>query len=567
MNYEEIVAKELKNIFDKEVSFETPKDKSHGDFALPCFLFAKEMKKSPADIAKDIVEKYNATNSAKIVSSTAVGPYVNFKIEDSSFVSNTINKILESKHVLEKTANKSKVLVESPGPNTNKPLHIGHLRNILLGQSITEILSALGKEVHIINVINDRGIHICKSMLAYKKWGENKTPKDLNLKPDHFVGHWYVKFAQEAAKSEKNKEELEKEAKELLIEWEKEDLNTIMLWEQMNNWVYEGFAETYKKLDFVIEKDYHESDTYKGGKETILKGLSEGKFYKDETGAVMVDLTDKKLDKKILLRGDGTSVYITQDINMANLRYEDYKFDEQIYIVGNEQEYHFKVLFEIFKLLKWPFAEKCKHFSYGMVELPTGKLKSREGKIVDTDDLIEDTIELAKQAVKERFPDIKDEEINDRAKMIGMAAIRFFFLKQDAVRNFVFDPKESLSFEGETGPYVQYTHARICSIERKAGKNEEVDLGLLKEEEEKHIVTTLNEFQSVVEKAAVDLRPNLICHYLLGLCQEVNSYYSKHKVIQDNKKLQGARLHLLAAAKKTISEGLALLHIDSPERM
>jgi arginyl-tRNA synthetase len=567
MNYKELVANQLKAILAvEEVSFETPKDNSFGDFAYPCFLLSKQRRQAPMQIAKEIEEEFNKTETAKKVKATATGPYLNFKIQDDSFVAETIQHILLADKLIKQTAEKTKVLVESPSPNTNKPLHIGHLRNILLGQSIINILKSLGKDVHLVNVINDRGIHICKSMLAYMKWGENKTPKDFDMKPDHFVGHWYVKFAQESAKSEEAKDSLEKEAKELLLKWEAQDSETIKVWEKMNAWAYEGFGETYKLLDFNIEKDYLESNTYKGGKDIIMQGVKDGIFYKDETGAIMVDLTDKKLDKKILLRADGSAVYITQDINLVNVRYKDYEFDEQIYIVGNEQEYHFKVLFEIFKLVKWPFAEKCKHFAYGMVELTSGKLKSREGNIIDTDELVNDTIKLAKKAVQERFPNTSEEEISKRGKIIGMGAIRFFYLKNDPVKNFVFDPNKSLAFEGETGPYVQYTHARICSILRKAGE-ETADLTLLQEEDEKHIVKELQRFQDVVEESSQKLKPNLVCHYLLGLCQRVNSYYSKHKVIQENKQLQGARCKLLSAVKKTISQGLALLDIKAPERM
>ena len=567
MNYEELVATELKTILKVEdISFETPKDKQFGDFAYPCFLLSKQRRQSPIAIAKDLEEEFNKTKAAATVKVSADGPYLNFKIEDSNFVLNIIKDIISKESLIEKNSAKTKVLVESPGPNTNKPLHLGHLRNILLGKTISKLLESVGKEVHIVNVINDRGIHICKSMLAYQKWGEDKTPKSENIKGDHFVGNWYVKFAQETSKSDEAKEKLESEAKELLLKWEAGDKETIKLWKTMNSWVYEGFGKTYKELNFDIEKNYYESETYKGGKEFILQGLKDKKFYKDETEAIMVDLEDKKLGKKILLRSDGTSVYITQDINMANLRYQDYKFDEMIYVVGNEQEYHFNVLFEIFKILNWPFAELCKHFSYGMIELPEGKMKSREGNVLDTDDLIDNMKELAREAVKERYDDLSEKDLIERADMIAKGAVYFFFLKNDPVKNFVFDPKKSLAFEGETGPYVQYTHARICSILRKA-ESEKGDLSLLTEEEEANIVKDLKRFQEVVEEASNKLKPNIICHYLLSLSQSVNSYYSKYKVIQDNKELQGARCQLLEAVKKTISQGLNLLDIKAPERM
>lgn len=566
MKYKELIAKELASVLKRspnDVSklFEEPKNELHGDIAFPCFTLSKEKNMSPATIATELAAQINIDN----VRAIAAGPYVNFTISDPEYVISIIKDINSSSNLITQTKQASKVLVESPGPNTNKPLHIGHLRNILLGQSITNMLKAIGKEVHIVNVINDRGIHIAKSMLAYKKWGNDQLPQNLAMKPDHFVGHWYVRFAQECAKSSDTKEQIEKEAKELLVRWEQGDTDTIALWRKMNNWVYEGFEETYNKLDFHIEKNYFESDTYLGGKDIIKQGVKDGIFFEDESGAVMVDLSDKKLDKKILLRADGTSVYITQDINMANLRYKDYQFDEQIYVVANEQEYHFKVLFEVFKLLNWPFADKCKHFSYGMVELPSGKLKSREGNIIDIDDLLKDTLELAKTAVKERFPDLDNKEIDSRAHMIAHGAIRFFFLKQNPLNNFVFDPKASLAFEGETGPYVQYTHARICSILRKA--DTKPDYTAQPNDNDKHIAKLLTQFDGVVNIAANQLKPNLLCNYLLSLCQAFNTYYSKNIIIQDDKDVQSWRLSLISAVNKVIKEGLSLLHIQAPEKM
>ena len=567
MNYSELIAKRLSkltNISEADIiaSFEEPKNESFGDIAFPCFILAKERKQSPLAIAAELAKEFDEDTHIQV---KALGPYLNFTIVDPTYTLNIISDILKTDKLIKANQEAKTVLVESPGPNTNKPLHLGHLRNILLGQSITKMLLAIGKDAHIVNVVNDRGIHIAKSMLAYKKWGENKNPQDFNMKPDHFVGHWYVRFAQEAAKSEDAKNQLEAEAKELLIAWENEDAQTIALWKKMNDWVYEGFEKTYKSLDFSIEKNYFESNTYKGGRDIIMDGLDKGLFYKDKSGAIMVDLTDKKLDKKILLRSDGTSVYITQDLNMARLREEDYHFDEMIYVVGNEQEYHFKVLFELFKMLKWSFGGKCMHFSYGMIELPEGKMKSREGNVIDTDELVEQTINLAKHAVKERYKDLSQEEINSRAHMIGMAAIRFFFLKQDPARNFVFDPKASLAFEGETGPYVQYTYARICSILRKADTKPE--LKTISSPEDKSIAKLLSQFQEKVQTAALELKPHLLCNYLLTLCQAFNSYYAKNTIIQDDKEIQSWRLALISAVSKTIKEGLALLSIDAPERM
>ncbi|MBN1646191.1 arginine--tRNA ligase, partial [Candidatus Woesearchaeota archaeon] len=464
-------------------------------------------------------------------------------------------------------------LIESPGPNTNKPLHIGHLRNILLGASLFNMYKFTGKKPHLVNVVNDRGVHICKSMLAYKKWGQGRTPEQAGKKPDHFVGDWYVRYTVEAEKNP----ELENEVQDMLLKWEQGDEETVRLWKKMNGWALQGFSDTYAKLGFKIEKDYMESDTYKHGKEIVLDGLNKGLFFKDEEGAVCVDLEKQGLGKKVLIRANGTSVYITQDIYLAKKRFDDYKFSEMVYVVGNEQQHHFKVLFQIFRILGYEFGNHCKHFSYGLVELPEGKMKSREGKVVDTDDLIDAVITLAKEEVKKRHPDIDDKEADKRAVQIGFSAVRFFFLKYDSLKNFVFNPEESLSFEGETGPYVQYAHARICSILRKAGITEDrssitaenIDYGLLDSNDDKNLAKRMLEFPAVVEKAAGELKPNLVCNYLLKLAQEFSQYYNSSKIIQgeSDKRLQDARIALAVCVKQVIKNGLALLEIESPEEM
>ena len=572
MSQEKTIKKILQEITKiNEIKFETPKDPQFGDIAFPCFSLSKDRKQSPIIIAKELEEEFKKNNKDETIIVEAKGPYLNFKIDDKELNSKLIEEIITKEKIIKPEKKKEKVLIESPGPNTNKPLHLGHLRNILLGKTIYKLLELNGKDTHMVNVINDRGIHICKSMLAYQKWGENKTPEESGMKGDHFVGHWYVKFSQEASKDEKRKKELEEEAQEMLIRWEEGDETVLKLWNKMNKWVYEGFEETYKELNFKIEKNYYESATYKGGKEIIEEGVKKKIFYKDETGATIVDLENKKLGKKVLLRSDNTSVYITQDINMANLRYKDYKFNEMIYIVGNEQEYHFKVLFEIFKLLEWPFANNCKHYSYGMIELPEGKMKSREGNVIDTDDLLKNMKQLSEEEIKKRYPQLEKNEIKKRADMIAKGAIYFFFLKQDPVRNFVFDPKKSLSFEGETGPYVQYTHARICSIIRKSEIETKKDnfesLTLLTNNEEKQLIKELKQFKEIIAEAGNRLKPSLITNYLLTLSQSFNNYYSKHRVIQENKKLEEARILLLKAVKKTIKEGLEILDIKAPEKM
>ena len=552
-----IAEKTGKDIEFIEGQIEIPPNPKMGDYAFPCFSLAKELKKSPAEIAQDLVGI--VLDDIRI---EAAGPYVNFFLDNSLVVGKTIAEVLELKDKFGNGKATGKVLVESPGPNTNKPLHLGHLRNMLLGQSIHRLLKKQGKKPKIVNVVNDRGIHICKSMLAYQKMGEGKTPKSEGVKSDHFVGDYYVKFGDYLKENPK----AEEEAQEMLRSWEAGDKEVLKLWKTMNDWALAGMKETYKKLDFKIEKEYLESETYKHGKDIIEKGVSDGLFSKNEDGAAIIDLEDKKLGTKVLLRSDGTSVYITQDIYMAQQRYEDYKFDEMIYVVGNEQEYHFKVLFEVFKALDWPFGSQCKHFSYGMIELPEGKMKSREGNVVDTDDILDHMLEEAKEEVQKRYPDLAEDEINKRAELISHAAVRFFFLKHDPLKNFVFDPKESLSFEGETGPYVQYTYARISSILRKAEVGD-AEYGLLVEPEDKQMAMVLNEFLGVVDKAASDLKPSAICHYLIKLCQEFNSYYSKHKIIQEDTDLQNARLHLIKAVRQVIENGLQLLDIVPLEEM
>ena len=569
MTFIKEIAKVIAGIIDQpenvvEDMFEVPKESAHGDIAFPCFTLAKEMKKSPQHIAQDIAKRLQFDFGT----ATTMGPYVNITINNNKFISPILKQITESEKLIQPVEHKQNAarctLIESPSPNTNKPLHLGHLRNMLLGSTLTNLKKALGGNTYLVNLVNDRGVHICKSMLAYQKWGNNQTPEEAGKKSDHFVGDWYVRFNQEV----KQNEMLEQEAQEMLIKWEEGDEEIVSLWKKMNEWATKGFEQTYNAIGFHSDKDYYESEIYKDGKDIVLQGVESGAFYKDESGAVIVDLTDKKLDKKILLRKDGTAVYITQDIFLAKKRFDDYKFNKLVYVVGNEQEYHFKVLFEIFRKLNYPFSQNCKHFSYGMVELPEGKMKSREGNVMDTDQLIQKTRELAKDAVKERFSELNDDEVNSRAELIAQGAIRFFFLKFDPVKNFVFDPKASLSFEGETGPYVQYTHARIASILRKSETKPSKDgFETLNEPEEKEVAKLLSTFPDIIGEATEKLKPNLVCNYLLALCQSFNSYYSKHKIIQEDKALETDRLALISAVNKVIKEGLLLLGIQAPERM
>jgi arginyl-tRNA synthetase len=540
---------------------EVPKERSHGDFALPCFTFAKKLKKSPQQIAQDLAEKCAKKDGWQV---QALGPYVNLTIPAKTLAGDVLQKVQQ-----EGTSygclrgKKKKMLVESPGPNTNKPLHLGHLRNMLLGQSITNVLACLGNDVHIVNVLNDRGVHICKSMLAYQKFGQGKTPESEGRKSDHFVGDMYVLYNQKV----KQHPEMEEEIQEMLKRWEEGDPETMALWKKMNAWAKEGFAQTYERLHFTIEKEYPESETYSLGREFVLAGLKEGIFRKEDDGSVVVDLDMQDVDKKVLLRANGTTVYITQDIAMAKLRYDEYGFDEMIYVVGNEQEYHFRVLFEVFRKFGWSFADECKHFSYGMIELPEGKMKSREGKIVDTDNLLDTMIGLATEEVEKRYKDLLDKEVAHRAKVIGLGALRFFFLKFDPLKNFVYNPEQALAFEGETGPYVQYTYARISSIQRKAGKVQESSYDVLDTDADRALLTVLREYPETVQRAGVEFKPSLVCHYLIRLCQEANSYYTSHPVLKSEPDIRNARLALLDAVRQVIHNGLSLLGIETLEQM
>lgn len=557
MDFKKEVEKLLKKHVDN-VMLEIPKN-NFGDYAFPCFDEAKRLKKNPNEIAKELSKKIKADFIEKI---EVVGPYINFFVKKEVLADEVIDKILkEGDKYGSGLKRKEKVLIESPGPNTNKPLHLGHLRNILLGSSMQNILRFYGKDARIVNVVNDRGVHICKSMWAYMKFGDDKTPESEKMKPDHFVGDYYVRYAKE----EKKNPEIEKEIQEMLVKWENGDKKTLALWKKMNKWALDGYAETYKRLNFKIEQEYLESDTYKHGREIILDGLKKGIFEKDETGAIIIDLEKKDLDKKVLLRANGTSVYITQDIYLAKKRYDDFKFDEMVYVVGNEQEYHFKVLFEIFKALKWAFGGKCRHFSYGMVELPEGKMKSREGNVVDTDELLDEMLKLSYDEVNARYPDLDKKEKAKRAEAIAMAAVRFFFLKFDPLRNFVFNPKESLAFEGETGPYLLYSYARASSILRKTKGSKTKAKQTSISEKEKELIKKLNEFPGKVKEAAENLDTSAIATYAHKLSQTFNEFYHNCKVIGAEE--EGFRLKLVEAFRITLRNALNLLGMDVIEEM
>ncbi|MBW2985521.1 arginine--tRNA ligase [Candidatus Woesearchaeota archaeon] len=547
----------------KEIPLEIPPNPEFGDYAFPCFILSKKYKKDPVQIAQELAKKIKPDNTIKEI--RAIGPYLNFFTNREQLTSDIIKQILKEKdnYGKAKKTNK-KIIVEYPGPNTNKPLHLGHVRNMVSGYALCKILEENGNKVIPVNINNDRGIHICKSMLAYQKFGKNDSPAKSKLKSDFFVGKYYVLFA----KKVKSNPNLEQEAKELLQKWEQGDKKTIALWKKMNSWAFEGFKHTYKTFDIKFKKEYFESNTYKKGKDIIYDGLKKRLFEKDKTGAITIDLTKQGLDEKILLRSDGTAVYITQDIYLAKKRYDDFKYDKLIYVVATEQNYHFKVLFEVLKKLKFPFADRCYHFAYGMVNLTTGKMKSREGNVVDADNLVNDLTKLAEKAIQKRHKKISKKELDKRSKSIALSAIRFYMLKHDPIKDFIFDPKKSISFEGETGPYIQYTHARINSIIKKSKqKVDKAHLYLLTEPTELLLAKKLNEFPQLINKIGENYKLSLMCHYLLDLCQEFNTYYHSTKIIQENKELESARLSLIYAIKEVIKKGLTLLGIEALEEM
>ncbi|NLA62140.1 MAG: arginine--tRNA ligase, partial [Bacteroidales bacterium] len=478
-------------------------------------------------------------------------------------------------------------MVEYSSPNTNKPLHLGHVRNNLLGHSLCEILKANGKRVVKTNIVNDRGIHICKSMLAWQKWGNNETPESSGKKGDHLIGDYYVLFDQKykAEQAELQAKGLTKDeaeaqsplmaqAREMLLRWEDNDADTVSLWKTMNNWVYEGFDETYKEMGVSFDKIYYESDTYLVGRERVLKALDDGVFYKEEDNSIWADLSEEKIDNKLLLRADGTSVYMTQDIGTAKLRFDDYPINTMIYVVGNEQEHHFKVLSIILDKLGYEFGKGLVHFSYGMVELPDGKMKSREGTVVDADDLMAEMIATARETSNElgKLDGYTPEEAEEVSRMVGLGALKYFILKVAPRKNMTFNPEESIDFNGNTGPFIQYTHARIQSVLRKAAEQNiaipteigEVELS----DKEEGMVQMLADFTGVITQAAEEYNVSLVANYIYELVKEYNQFYHDFSILrEENEQLKAFRLMLSKNVALTIKKGMLLLGIDVPDRM
>jgi arginyl-tRNA synthetase len=552
-----------------------PPDVKFGDFAVEFFTEAKDLKMSPAEIAKKVEENFES--SELIDEAKSAGPYLNIKVNNEKLFSAVIGEMEKKKEKIgdSKIGKGKKIMVEYLSPNTNKPLHLGHARNGSLGMALSNIFESQGYGVIKVNLVNDRGVHICKSMLAWQKWGNGETPQSSGMKGDHFVGKYYVRFAVEAEKNP----DLEKEIQEMLKKWEAGDEGILKTWKLMNGWVYDGFEETYKEYGFHFDEIFYESDTYKLGKDIIKNGLEKKIFRKDETGAIVFDLPEEEfgkdkngnLKKQTVLRVDGTSVYMTQDIGTAVSRYEKYKFDKLIYIVGTEQIFHFKVLLKILASLGYDWAKNLYHFPHGMVSLPEGKMKSREGKVVDADDLLTEVEKIVADGIKERNPDISKEDMNDRAKKIALGAIKFQMLRVRPAQDIMFDPKESVAIDGFTGPYCQYVYARICGIARnvkdkKLLKN--ADFSNLGNEDELKLIQKLAQFPDEVENAALEFNPLRIVTSVYEICQAFNLFYNNNQVLDEkNEKVTSARIKLSEVSGMAVKKGLNLLGIEILERM
>ncbi|UOE41458.1 arginine--tRNA ligase [Chryseobacterium suipulveris] len=565
----------------KPVTLEVQQNKTEyeGDFTIVTFPLVKILKKSPDQIATDLGNALS-TRTDFVQSYHVVKGFLNFKVKNEFFLDN-FNSIKEN---FDKVEDKNKmVMVEYSSPNTNKPLHLGHIRNNLLGYSVSQILKADGYEVIKTQIINDRGIHICKSMLAWEKFGNGATPQSTQTKGDKLVGNYYVEFdknykAQIKELTEKGQSEDEakknapiiQEAQKMLIDWEKGDEKVRSLWNEMNSWVYDGFNETYQRLGVDFDQVQYESNTYILGKDLIQEGLNKGVLYRKDDGSVWCDLTDEGLDHKLLLRSDGTSVYMTQDLGTAVQRFKENNIQKLIYTVGNEQDYHFDVLFKILKKLGYNWAENLYHLSYGMVELPEGKMKSREGTVVDADDLMQEMYETAKEKAEElgKLENLSPEEKEKSYETVGIGALKYFMLKVDPKKKMLFNPKESIDFNGNTGPFIQYTYARIQSLLNKANYHEQKVSDYEMNESEKELVANLSNFKEVIAKAAETLSPALVANYVYDLVKSYNSFYQNNPILnQDDDNAKQFRLQLSELTGKTIKKGLSLLGIGTVDRM
>ena len=581
---------------EKMVQVQKTKKEFEGSLTLVVFPFLKISKKKPEDTAAEIGE-WMKQNCKAVADYNVVKGFLNIVIDTAAWIG-MLNDINADEHYGEKQATEDSplVMIEYSSPNTNKPLHLGHVRNNLLGWSLAQIMAANGNKVVKTNIVNDRGIHICKSMLAWQKWGNGVTPETSGMKGDHLIGDFYVAFdkhyreevkelkakfvaegmdEEAAEKKAKDEAPLIKEAHEMLVKWEQGDKDVRDLWQKMNSWVYAGFDETYKNLGVGFDKIYYESDTYLKGKAKVEEGLEKGLFERHEDNSVWADLTNEGLDQKLLLRSDGTSVYMTQDIGTAEMRFKDYPIDKMIYVVGNEQNYHFQVLSILLDRLGFKWGRELVHFSYGMVELPNGKMKSREGTVVDADDLIETMVADAKKTSEElgKFNDMTEEERNEIARIVGMGALKYFILKVDARKNMLFNPEESIDFNGNTGPFIQYTYARIRSILRKAaGQGVTIPDALADNmplcQKETELIQKMDEFGAAVRQAGKDYSPSGIANYCYELTKDFNQFYHDYSILNaDTEEEKVVRLVIAKNVAKTIKNGMALLGIEVPERM
>ena len=581
---------------EKMVQIQKTKKEFEGHLTLVVFPFLKMSRKGPEQTAQEIGE-YLKVNEPAVAAFNVIKGFLNLTIASATWI-DLLNEIQadEQYGLVKATETSPLVMIEYSSPNTNKPLHLGHVRNNLLGNALANIVAANGNKVVKTNIVNDRGIHICKSMLAWKKYGNGETPETSGKKGDHLVGDYYVSFdrhykaevkelmtefaAQGMSEDEaKAKAEaaspLMQEAREMLVKWEAGDPEIRGLWEMMNNWVYAGFDETYRKMGVSFDKIYYESNTYLEGKEKVMEGLEKGFFFKKEDGSVWADLTAEGLDHKLLLRGDGTSVYMTQDIGTAKLRFADYPIDKMIYVVGNEQNYHFQVLSILLDKLGFEWGKSLVHFSYGMVELPEGKMKSREGTVVDADDLMEEMIATAKETSQElgKLDGLTQEEADDIARIVGLGALKYFILKVDARKNMTFNPKESIDFNGNTGPFIQYTYARIQSVLRKAAESGivvpgQIPAGIELSEKEEGLIQMVADFAAVVKQAGEDYSPSIIANYTYDLVKEYNQFYHDFSILrEENEAVKVFRIALSANVAKVVRLGMSLLGIEVPSRM
>lgn len=582
-----LVVQSLKDLYGydttaKELTINSTNPEFEGDYTLVLFSFVKQLKRPPEQLGKEIGESLLKGNPAFFTAYNVIKGFLNLTISDTYWV-NLLQKNHADPRFGSKPANGQKVMVEYSSPNTNKPLHLGHLRNIFLGWSVAEILKESGYETIKSCIVNDRGIHICKSMIAWQRFANGATPQSTGMKGDHFVGEYYVKFndaykkeVEELVAGGMKKEEAEKEApimkgtQQMLLDWEAGKPEVMDLWKRMNSWVYEGFDITYKRIGADFQKMYYESNTYIVGKQFVTDGLKEGVFFKKEDGSVWIDLTAEGLDEKLVLRKDGTSVYITQDLGLAQQKYDEFRYDQSLYVIADEQNYHMKVLKLSLQKLGKPYADGIDHLSYGMVELPSGRMKSREGTVVDADDMVEEMVNVAKAKTEElgKVKDFTTEELKELYDTIALGALKFFLLRVDPKKKMIFNPEESIDFHGFTGPFVQYTHARIKSVLRKAqGTGDKVQAGSLLKLE-KDLIILLEQYPTILEQAVTEHNPSVIAIYVFNLAKAFNTFYTEHSVMNaESEEKKQLRLQLSEMTANVIASGMGLLGIKVPERM